>query len=91
LKPDIVLYEEMLPADAWEQAESLCRQADLIFIAGTSLEVIPASSLPMEGYYNGARLVIMNLSRTPVDGLAQTVIHMDVAEGLPLLARAVLA
>jgi len=91
LKPDIVLYEEMLPEDAWEQAEALCRQADMIFIAGTSLEVMPASSLPMEGYYNGARLVIMNLSRTPLDGLAAAVIPMDVAEGLPLLARSVLA
>jgi NAD-dependent deacetylase len=91
LKPDIVLYEEMLPADAWEQAESLCRQADLVFIAGTSLEVMPASCLPMEGYYHGASLVIMNLSGTPVDSLAQAVIPMDVVEGLPLLAQAVLA
>jgi NAD-dependent deacetylase len=91
LKPDIVLYEEMLPADAWEQAESLCRQVDLIFIAGTSLEVMPASSLPMEGYYHSARLVIMNLSGTPLDRLAQAVIPMDVAKGLPLLASAVLA
>lgn len=90
LKPDIVLYEEMLPVDAWDQAETLCRQADLIFIAGTSLEVVPASSLPMEGYYHGAAIVIMNLSPTPMDGLAKAVIPMDVAEGLPLLADAVL-
>jgi NAD-dependent deacetylase len=89
LKPDIVLYEEMLPMDAWEQAEAACRLADLIFIAGTSLEVFPASSLPMEGYKHGAAIVIMNLSPTPMDGLARAVIPLDVAEGLPLLAHAV--
>jgi NAD-dependent deacetylase len=91
LKPDIVLYEEMLPLDAWDQAETLCRQADLILIAGTSLEVMPASSLPMEGYYHGASLVIVNLSRTPVDGIAKAVIPLDVAEALPLIAKGVLA
>ena len=90
LKPDIVLYEEMLPADAWDQAEDICRKADLILIAGTSLEVMPAASLPMEGYYHGAKLVILNLSPTPMDHLAQAVIPMDVAESLPLLAGAVL-
>lgn len=91
LKPDIVLYEEMLPVDAWDQAETLCRQADLILIAGTSLEVMPASSLPMEGYYHGASLIIVNLSRTPVDGIAKAVIPLDVAEALPIIARGVLA
>lgn len=90
LKPDIVLYEEMLPADAWDQAEDSCRQADLILIAGTSLEVMPAASLPMEGYYHGAKLVILNLSPTPMDHLAQALIPMDVAESLPSLASAVL-
>jgi NAD-dependent deacetylase len=91
LKPDIVLYEEMLPVDAWEQAETLCHQSDLIFIAGTSLEVVPASSLPMEGINHGASLLIMNLSPTPMDGLAAAVMPLDVSEGLPMLTRAVLA
>ncbi len=91
LKPDIVLYEEMLPADAWNQAEYICRHADVIIIAGTSLEVMPAASLPLEGYNHGAKLVLMNLSPTSMDQIAQSVIPMDVAESLPLLARAVLS
>lgn len=90
LKPDIVLYEEMLPQEAWEQAEQACRDADLILIAGTSLEVMPASSLPLDGYQHGARLVIVNLSSTPADSLAEAVLSMDVAEALPRLAAAVL-
>ncbi len=91
LKPDIVLFEEMLPADAWNQAEYLCRNVDLILIVGTSLEVMPAASLPMEGYNHGAKLVILNRSPTPMDQIAQAVISMDVAESLPLLAGAILS
>jgi len=87
LKPDIVLYEEMLPQDAWNQAENACDQADLILIAGTSLEVMPASSLPLEGFHRGAKLVIVNLSHTPLDSLAEVILHLDVAEALPELLR----
>lgn len=87
LKPDIVLYEEMLPQDAWEQAENACHQADLILIAGTSLEVMPASSLPLEGFHRGAKLVIVNLSHTPLDSIAEVILNLDVAEALPELLR----
>lgn len=90
LKPDIVLYEEMLPQDSWEQAEEACEESELILIAGTSLEVMPASSLPLEGFHRGAKLVIINLSPTPLDTLAESVITLDVAIALPELERQVL-
>jgi NAD-dependent deacetylase len=91
LKPDIVLYEEMLPDEAWDQAEIACKEADLIFIAGTSLEVMPAASLPLEGFERGAKLIIMNLTPTRLDPLADAFIPLDVATGLPILAQAILA
>jgi NAD-dependent deacetylase len=91
LKPDIVLYEEMLPEDAWKQAEFACNHAEVIFIAGTSLEVMPASSLPLGGVHRGAKLVIMNLSPTPLDSLAESVLPLDVAIGVPELARRITA
>jgi NAD-dependent deacetylase len=91
LKPDIVLYEEMLPINAWEQAEFACQQADLILIAGTSLEVMPAASLPLEGFHHGAKLIIMNLSSTLLDSLADVVMPLDVEVGLPALGRKVLS
>jgi NAD-dependent deacetylase len=90
LKPDITLYEEMLPVDPWDQAEVACLQADLILVAGTSLEVMPASSLPLDGFHRGAKLVIMNLSPTPLDSLAEVVLPLDVASGLPELAKRVM-
>ncbi len=91
LKPDIVLYEEILPQDAWEQAERACEQADVILVAGTSLEVMPAASLPLEGFQRGAKLILINLSSTPLDVLAETVLPMDVSEGLPAICRHVLS
>jgi NAD-dependent deacetylase len=83
LKPSIVLYEEMLPPDAWGRAEYLCETTDLLLIAGTSLEVMPAGGLPFRCLHNKAKLVILNLSPTPIDAMADVVIHMDVAETLP--------
>lgn len=91
LKPDFVLYEETLPVEAWEQAEYTCQQADLILIAGTSLEVMPAASLPLEGFHRGARLILMNLSTTLLDSVADVVLSVDVAEGLPALYRRVIS
>lgn len=90
LKPDIVLYEEILPRDAWEQAEECCEQADVILVAGTSLEVMPAASLPLEGFQRGAKLILLNLSSTLLDTVADSLLPMDVAEGLPALCKRVL-
>ncbi|HEX7556827.1 MAG TPA: NAD-dependent deacylase [Leptolinea sp.] len=90
LKPDIVLYEEILPDNAWEQAEFACTHADLMLVVGTSLEVMPAASLPYQGLRNGAKLIIMNLSATPLDHLADVVLPLDIAASLPELCRRVL-
>ncbi len=87
LKPGIVLYEEMLPQKAWQAAESACRRADLVLIAGTSLEVAPASYLPSYALENRARLILFNLSPTPLDSQADVCLAVDVAQSLPALAE----
>lgn len=87
LKPGIVLYEEMLPEKAWQAAESACRRADLLLIAGTSLEVAPASYLPSYALENRARLILVNLSPTPLDPQADVCLSMDVAQALPALVE----
>ena len=57
LKPDIVLFEEMLPEDAWGKAEQFCSGCDVILVVGSSLEVIPASRLPLRAVEKGAHLI----------------------------------
>ncbi len=91
LKPDIVLFGEMLPAAVWMEAEEYCRTADVILVAGSSLEVYPANALPEVGVENGASLIINNLSPTHLDPYATARIPIDVAEALPRIASLTLA
>ncbi len=90
LKPDITLYGEMLPFDIWSEAEEHCRRADLMIVAGSSLEVWPAASLPQLAVENGARLIINNLSPTYLDPQADVLLPLDVASALPHLSQHVL-
>jgi NAD-dependent deacetylase len=86
LKPDIVLFEEMLPAAVWDQAEAHCQQADLLLVVGSSLEVSPANGLPWTAFENGAQLIILNFTATHLDAQASVVMHADAAKILPQLA-----
>ena len=54
-----------------------------MIIAGSSLEVSPASSLPYDVYRNGGKIIVINYSPTYMDKHADVVIREDVAEALP--------
>lgn len=88
LKPNTVLFGEMLPVQTFDRAEQAARACDVMLIVGTSLEVAPASDLPMIAARGGARLIIVNRDRTALDGRASVVIHDDVAAVLPAIVRA---
>ncbi len=90
LKPEIILFEEMLPIEAWSAAEWYCEKADLILIIGSSLEVIPAANLPHEALRHGARLVINTISETHLDSYADVLLPYDVIATLPEIATALL-
>jgi len=88
LKPDIVLYGELLPPDVLREAEEEAMDCDLMWVVGSSLSVAPASLLPQWAIDHGARLLIVNRAATPLDGQAEVVIRADVAQVLPDIARA---
>jgi NAD-dependent deacetylase len=83
LKPDIVLFEEMLPVETWQSSVRQAQQADVILVAGSSLEVMPAAGLPYSAVENQAALIINNFSPTYLDEHAAVLLPLDVAEGLP--------
>lgn len=83
VKPGITLFEELLPEQAWKQAEFEVEQADVMLVAGSSLEVTPASSLPFTACRRGCKLIIVNLTPTYLDQLAALTFSVDVAEGVP--------
>jgi len=78
IRPDIVLYEEPLDQDILYRSVDLIRNADVLIIGGTSLNVYPAAGLI--NYYRGHKLVLVNLSQTPYDSEADLVINAKIGE-----------
>lgn len=78
IKPDVVLYGEMLPEKALNKSCLAISNADLLIVAGTSLTVEPAAS--MINLFKGKNLVILNDSKTPYDNVATLVIHADLKD-----------
>ena len=72
IRPNIVLYGEMLP-EAYSLASYYILHADLLIVAGTSLTVEPASGLLK--IFNGKHLVIINDTPTPYDSIADLIIN----------------
>ncbi len=90
LKPDIVLFEEQLPAQIWLQARRTAETCDVMIVAGTSLVVSPVAQLPERAKKNGASIIIVNKSSTYIDAQADILISGDVAEILPEITAKVL-
>ncbi len=78
VKPDVVLYEEPLDSRTTEQSIRAISAADTLVIAGTSLVVYPAAGFL--DYFNGDRLIIVNLSPTARDRQANLCISAPVGE-----------
>lgn len=92
LKPDVVLFGELLPAEAIERATALARSAGLMLVVGSSLEVWPVAGLPLEA----RSLAIVNRGPTALDEhavlkidgqagetLAEVIAHLEEAAPRP--------
>lgn len=86
LKPNVILFGELLPIKVLNRARLQTRMCDALLVIGSSLEVAPAGDLPLLAKQSGARLIIVTLSETHMDALADVVIHADVVDVLPQLA-----
>jgi NAD-dependent deacetylase len=87
LKPDVVLFGEMLPEQAMAEAQSLALEADLMVCVGSSLEVYPVAGLPAMTHGGGGRIALVTQGPTPYDAEAEVKLDGDVVAEL----RAVLA
>lgn len=61
LKPDIVFFDELIPAEAIQRTEEMIHMADVVLVAGTSCQVVPASSIPFLVKQRGAKVIEINL------------------------------
>jgi NAD-dependent deacetylase len=82
LKPDVVLFGELLPERAMAEAHELAREADLMLCVGSSLEVFPVASLPGLALDGGGRLAIVTQGPTPYDADADVKLDGDVVAEL---------
>jgi NAD-dependent protein deacetylase/lipoamidase len=82
LKPDVVLFGELLPEDAMSEAFALASEADLMLAIGSSLEVHPVASLPGVTLENGGHLALITQGRTPYDADAEVKLSGDVVDEL---------
>jgi NAD-dependent deacetylase len=82
LKPNAVLFGEQLPQDVLEEASHRSSNCDLCIVIGSTLVVYPAAYMPIYAHQAGARLVIINLSSTPMDREATVLIRARAGEAM---------
>ena len=82
LKPDVVFFDELLPAEAIDRAFDLARKARLLLVVGSSLEVYPVAGLPQETLDAGGKVAVVNQGSTWVDSRAALVIPGSAGEVL---------
>ena len=85
LRPDVVLFGEMLPPGAFERAASEAQHCEMCFVVGTSAAVYPAASIPEIARAAGAYLVEVNPERTPLSEMCDEVLTGKAGDILPLV------
>jgi NAD-dependent deacetylase len=88
LKPDVVFFGEQLPAAAIDRAYVLAREAALLLVVGSTLEVWPVAELPLVTLDAGGAVAIVNRGPTAMDEKADLRIEGSAGETLEMVAAA---
>jgi len=83
--PDVVWFGESLPQDVWQEAIIQANSCDMMIIAGTSLVVSPANTLPIYAKENNAILIEVNPEETVMSQEMQLSLKTTSANALPEL------
>ncbi|GAA3962677.1 NAD-dependent deacylase [Gordonia caeni] len=84
IRPGVVWFGELLPADAWARAEEAFAAADLVLVVGTSGVVHPAAGLPESAARGGVPVLEVNPEPSELTGVRLR-LPATAAEGLPRL------
>jgi len=88
VKPDVVLFGELLPEEAIARAQELATRAELMLCVGSSLVVHPVAALPALTLESGGRVAIVTKSPTPYDGEAELKLDGEVDDELSAVLAA---
>ena len=80
VKTATVSFGQAMPVLAMQRAEQETNAADLCIVLGSSLVVYPAAGFPQLAKHNGAALVIVNREPTPLDPIADLVLHAAIGD-----------
>lgn len=83
VRPDVTLYGEFLPENAYQNAIKMMNSADCLIIGGTSLEV--GSAAQLAHLFHGSHLIIINRDKTKLEGRAEIVFHDSIGKILSAL------
>jgi NAD-dependent deacetylase len=84
-RPGVVWFGEPLPTDIWMEAERAAGSADVFLVVGTSAVVYPAAGLVLTARAGGARVIEINLERTPFSDDVDRSFQARAGEALPAL------
>ena len=87
VKTATISFGQQMPEGPMIRAEEETHRCDLFLVLGSSLVVTPAALFPVKARNNGARLVIVNREPTPLDEIADLVIHDEIGPTLTAAMR----
>lgn len=85
VKPNVVLFEEKLPPEAYDGAMNALNDADCFIVIGSSLLVSPANYFPYVASESGIKMIFINRDPTFLDEFAEVVLQGNAGEILPEL------
>lgn len=87
VKSATISFGQAMPEQEMMRAEQATYECDMFLAIGSSLQVYPAAGFPIMAKRNGASLVILNREETPLDGIADLVLHEEIGPTLAPLVR----
>lgn len=88
LKPDVVMFGEMIPKHAMFEAEVFAQKCDVVIVVGTSAQVFPAAELPFAAKQRGAYIIEANIERTDfTETITDAFLEGPAGETLPKLVE----
>lgn len=87
IKSATISFGQAMPAGPMAASEAAIANCDLMIVAGSSLSVYPAAAFPERATHFGAQLAIINREPTPLDPIADVVLHGELGPSLSFIAR----
>ena len=82
VKTATISFGQSMPVEAMERAQAVTNACDLFIVVGSSLVVHPAAGFPEYAKHLGAKLAIVNREPTPLDPIADLVLHAEIGPTL---------